>query len=228
MLNFSIDPWLPSAFSGDERGNDEWQITGKDDTAFANGYEDTIDNSVVGDVIPQVDDQTRFLGDVKSKILMDNSVWRGLGFIKPNDGNSGYINIPINQTLPQNGWYITTADRLPIVYNSDNFVIESNTLPLDSFDASKTQYPTDNTIYVNPESDKQGRRKNILMTIPVNNNTTGLVEYEASTPIFVDINNAEDINVKNLNFRILNKDFSPIIQAEETAIMSILIKKPTE
>jgi len=73
-----------------------------------------------------------------------------------------------------------------------------------------------------------GRRKNILMTIPVNDNTSGIVEYESSTPIFIDIDNANEINAKNLNFRILRKDFSPIIQGEQSAIMTILIKKGSE
>ena len=47
------------------------------------------------------------------------------------------------------------------------------------------------------------------MTIPENNNgANGLIEYEASNPIFIDINNAEEINAKNLNFRVLNRDFT--------------------
>ena len=66
------------------------------------------------------------------------------------------------------------------------------------------------------------------MTIPVNDNSNGLVEYEASTPVFIDINNAEEINAKNLNFRVLNKNFDSITQSGDTAIMTILIKKPNE
>jgi len=230
MFNFSIDPWLPS-IGGDERGNDQWQLTGKYDSAFANGYEDVIDNSVVGDVLPQVDDATRFMGPVLLNILMNKAVWRALGFNKPifnGTGNAGFINQPINFSTPEPGWAVFTATSLPVIYSSDNYVVESMSLPLDSFDASKTQYPIESIGYNNPETDKKGRRKNILMTIPVNNNTDGLVEYESSTPIFVDINNAEEINAKNLNFRILNKDFSPIVQSFETAIMTILIKKPNE
>ena len=101
-------------------------------------------------------------------------------------------------------------------------------LPLDSFDASAISYPTSSSIYVNPTTDKRGRRKNILMTIPTNDNTNGIVEYESNTPIFIDINNAEEINAKNLNFRILNKNFDAITQSGDTAIMTILIKKSTE
>ena len=100
-------------------------------------------------------------------------------------------------------------------------------LALDSYDASQVSYPNTGAI-LNPAVDKKGRRKNILMTIPVNDNSNNLVEYEASTPIFIDINNAETLNQKNLNFRILNKNFDPIEQSGNTAIMTILIKKPGE
>jgi len=228
MFNFSIDPWLPS-IGGDERGNDEWQLTGNDDTGLDNSYLDVLDNSVIGDVLPQIGYQTRFGSNVKANLLMNGSTWRGLGFSQfRGDGQQGKINIPVNNSRPQPGWVILSADSLPIAYSSDNYVVESMSLPLDSFDASQVQYPINNNVYLNPETDKKGRRKNILMTIPENNNSDGLVEFETSTPIFVDINNAERINQKNLNFRVLDKDFSPIQQAEETAIMTILIAKENE
>ncbi len=235
MFNFSIDPWLPS-IGGNEKGNDEWTLTGKIDTGRGNGYADVIDNSVVGDVLPQVPvakgrlNTTQF-ENTRGSITLNNAIWRGLGFTQFKDDSSkvSAIQASLNLTRPQLGWRIFTAKSLPAVYKSDNFIVESMSLPLDSFDASKITYPQDSSGYNNPETDKRGRRKNILMTIPENNNgTDGLIEYEASTPIFVDINNAQEINAKNLNFRILNKDFSPLIQGDETAIMTILIKKPTE
>ena len=232
MFNFSIDPWLPS-IGGNENGNDDWTITGNLDTGRGNGYADVLENSLVGDVLPQVPNSKGRLNNpttarTKGSLIMNNAVWRALGFTQFKS-NGGFINFTTNNTLPQPGWVILTAISLPAKYTSDNFIVESMSLPLDSFDASKTQYPTESTIYINPETNKRGRRKNILMTIPENNNgVDGLIEYEASTPIFVDINNAEEINAKNLNFRVLNKDFSPLVQGDETAIMTILIKKPNE
>ena len=68
-----------------------------------------------------------------------------------------------------------------------------------------------------------------IMTIPENNNEDGLVEFETNTPIFIDLNNAVKINPRNLNFRVLDKNFDKIQQDEsESAIMTILIKKPGE
>jgi len=228
MMNYTIDPWLPS-IGGDERGNDDWQITGDIDTGGFNGYDDVLDQGPINTVITQVDLDRFFLGaDAKFNLLMPNVALRALGFTQfQGTGRAGFLKQKISQSQPVYNWKVIKAKSLPAAYTSDNFIMESMSLPLDSFDASKTSYP-EGTVYVNPASDKRGRRKNILMTIPVNNNTSGLVEYESSTPIFIDINNVEEINAKNLNFRILNKDFSPIIQGDESAIATILIKKQNE
>ncbi len=115
------------------------------------------------------------------------------------------------------------SDVLPDIYSSDHFLVESMSLPLDSFDASDVEYNT--VTPFNANMSKSGRRKNILMTISENDNTNGLLEFETSTPIFIDINNTEPINVKNLDFRVLRKDFSPIRQSGEPAIMTVLISE---
>jgi hypothetical protein len=115
------------------------------------------------------------------------------------------------------------GNTAPQIQLSDNFVVESLSLPLDTFDASKFYYGDLGSITPRPEAEKKGRRKNILMTIPVNDNTNGLVEYEANNLIFIDINNAQPLNVRNLNFRVLTKSFNQINQSGESAVMTILI-----
>ena len=106
---------------------------------------------------------------------------------------------------------------------SDNFMVVSDTLKLDSFDASDFQYGkfAPNSMV---KGDMAGRRQNILMTIPVNDNSSGIVEYQTNTPIFININNALSQNLKNLNFRVLNKDFQPLNLKSENAVMTILIE----
>ena len=230
-LNFSLDPWLPS-LGGDERGNDDWSLSGQDDTGLANGYEEIIDTGAFSNSITKVDSDDERFGtgsSAKYNLIMNSAVWRSLGFSQfQNDNNAGFINVNINiTTRPRPFWSVQQARILPSSYTSDNFLVESTSLGLDSFDASKVNY-TENMVYNNPANDKMGRRKNILMTIPVNDNTNGLVEFDSNTPIFIDIGNANELNAKNLNFRILRKDFSPIIQGDQTAIMTILIKKPNE
>ncbi len=125
------------------------------------------------------------------------------------------------QGVAQSHNWLYYANTLPAIYSSDNFLVESMSLPLDSFDASDVEYNTSTPFNANMSN--SGRRKNILMTIPENDNTNGLLEFETSTPIFIDINNTEPINVKNLDFRVLRKDFSPINQSGEPAIMTVLI-----
>ena len=166
------------------------------------------------------------------QVTLHEDIWKFLGFSA--FGGNTYLqsNIPIGKSVveaQQKCWSWRLAEKQFIIQQSDNYLVESMTLPLDSYDASRVHY-TDvgGNVYNNPATDKLGRRKNILMTIPVNDNTSGLVEYESNTPIFIDINNPVEINAKNLNFRILNKDFDPIKQSGEEAIMTILIKKPNE
>ncbi len=245
MFNYSFDPWINQTYSdivgvdadGSER---DWQATGLD-------YEGNPSNAWENSVLSVHTGSDIFFGtgsnafplsfpgqwqETKTmELTLHSDIWKFLGFTDVGIGNiKKTLTIGINPTPPVVtqcwSWYIGDKEVLPS--NSDNYLVESMSLPLDSFDASAISYPANNSIYLNPGTDKRGRRKNILMTIPINDNSNGLVEYEASTPIFIDINNAEEINAKNLNFRVLNKNFDSITQSGDTAIMTILIKKPNE
>ncbi len=151
-------------------------------------------------------------------LKMPKQILRNLGFKNMEDDGDNIF----NGIIVDGVW--TTADfasGLPSIYNSDNFIVESTSLRLDSYDASRVMYNTN--VQFAGSAELSGRRKNILMTIPSNDNNNGLVEYETNTPIFIDIGNAEKINVKNLNLRVLRKDFSAIKQGNELAIMTLLI-----
>lgn len=175
---------------------------------------------------------TNWEDNLVCEVTLHRDIWKFLGFSA--FGGNTYLRseLPIgngNNEGSQECWSWRLAENQFIIQQSDNFLVVSDSLPLDSFDASRVHYVDQPPgTYLNPASDKMGRRKNILMTIPTNDNESGLVEYESNTPIFIDINNASRMNVKNLNFRILTKDFRPIQQSGETAIMSILIKRPDE
>lgn len=160
---------------------------------------------------------TRWKTDKETKLTIPNELIKPLGFTKniPLSVSTRSVNEALAWTA---GW---DADVEPTTYTADNFIVESMSLPLDSFDASKVQYNSNKNF---PDTtERSGRRKNILMTVPVNDNLDGLVEFQTNTPIFIDINNDRPLNAKNLNFRILKEDFSPILQTEENAIMTILI-----
>ena len=156
--------------------------------------------------------------DIPMTLIMPKQILRYLGFKDMEDDGNHTFKGDIIDGIWSSAEY---ANGLPLIYNSDNFIVESTNLRLDSYDASKVEYNTNQEFSKNSEF--SGRRKNILMTIPTNDNNNGLVEFQTNTPIFIDIGNAEKINVKNLNLRVLRKDFSPIQQASELAIMTVLI-----
>ena len=72
-----------------------------------------------------------------------------------------------------------------------------------------------------------GRRKNIICTIPVSD-FNNLVQYEASTPQFIDLRNKSTLNERNLEFRILDKDFNPIQTGTSKSIITLLLAGPGE
>ena len=246
MFNYSMDPWINQNF--DDNANDDlmgeplgWEQTGLNyvgypPSAWMNSVNSTY---TAGNIFfgtganafplstPTTWQETKVI-----ELTLPTSIWRFLGFNDVGVSGNAKKTIKIGVAPPNSigvqcwTWFLGILE--PSVSNSDNYLVESMSLPLDSFDASAIQYPSVGGGYLNPATDKKGRRKNILMTIPINDNSNGIVEYEASTPIFIDINNADEINAKNLNFRVLNKNFEPIDQSSDTAIMTILIKKPNE
>ena len=235
MLNYSIDPWLVDGLSNTDT-NKDWDITGTRDSGLNNDYlylVKTIGHtSEMNTIIPVIGGDDRFgVEKAELSIQMPAEVWKVLGRIGANgDGDFRSEEQKISSlTNYQISW---DMQILPAIYDSDNYMVVSDSLALDSYDASRVLY--DKNIDVNQPSlldkiEKSGRRKNILMTIPENNNEDGLVEFETNTPIFIDLNNAVKINPRNLNFRVLDKNFDKIQQDEsESAIMTILIKKPGE
>ena len=66
-----------------------------------------------------------------------------------------------------------------------NFLIELNSIDIDSYDS------------------KEGRRKNIIASIP-KQEQIGVIEYEPNNLYFVDTKNSSTISLRNINARILN------------------------
>lgn len=197
-----------------------------DSSAYDNRYAITLQNVAtnISKILPVTNSgpygyEERWDDDLNVEISIPQNILNALGFSRFNVETSA--SHTFKELMDQTSFIFLTADKLPDRYDSDNFLVESMSVPLDSFDASQVEYRT--STQFNDNVSKSGRRKNILMTIPENENTNGLLEFETSTPIFIDVNNSEKINLKNLDFRVLNKDFSEINQANEQAIMTILI-----
>ena len=74
---------------------------------------------------------------------------------------------------------------------ADAFIIEMLNLKLESYDGLLNQ------------------RKNILAVVP-QSNSSGTVIYETNTPLYIDLNNKNDILLRNLKIRIVKPDYSPV------------------
>ena len=237
MLNYSIDPWL---IDGEKEtdNNDVWQITGTRDSGLSNDYEFLSNHPVspMNTIIPSIG-ELLVNGTVKKRwevrtnerpsvaLTLPKEVWRALG--EANAEGTGPLRADPKRIGRSTNYQINWGLQKNVAYTSDNFMVVSDSIPLDSFDASRPTYDfvdTDNILSNTLEN--AGRRKNILMTIPENNNEDGLVEFETNTPIFIDMNNKTTINPRNLNFRILKKDFGQIDTGGtgESAVMTLLIK----
>ena len=242
-FNMTLDPWVNQNFNSNPNVDlPYWSVTGQNFagniySGFNNGFDNTYTNNWInatGDNVLNIpDDSERWTRAPKTfTVKMHRDVWKFLGFRNLTNLDSEFYSTftgKIGSVEQQSCWSFFNASLYFSNNLSDSFLIESRTLQLDSFDASQVSY-TDNSAvsYVNSASDKQGRRKNILMTIPVNDNDSGLVEYDSNTPIFIDINNSNRLNQKTLNFQILDKNFNQIKTTEETSILTILIKGPNE
>ena len=104
---------------------------------------------------------------------------------------------------------------------SDNFVIMLDSNPLSSYDASRFNY--DKGALQLPTQNNRGRRLNILATLPVNDNT-GIVEYDSSQLVYIDLDNKFPQVLKNMRIRVLDKNMNEI-NTLGTAVMTLLIQE---
>ena len=239
MFNYTVNPWVNNLDDGDDTPP-YWDLTGRNypnnpHSANSNGVDYVVTNGNIFSgtginamALPTAD---RWVTNITSRLTLSSQIWNFLGYyvgggLNPELQESKTIVMGPN--VGRGCWSIWAALQEPRTSFSDNFMVESMSVPLDSYDASEVFYsnlrlPDGTTPVINFEAAKIGRRKNILMTIPVNDNTNGIVEYEAQNLIFIDINNTNKLNLRNMDFRLLDKSFNPIQQSGSSAIMTILI-----
>jgi len=101
-----------------------------------------------------------------------------------------------------------TFQNLPISAGDDYFLVELNNLNLDSY----SSIPNENLVR-NPVVNRtnQGERKNIVATIPVENQAFGRrITYEPNELHFINIKNSETANLRNLQVRILHPNYTEV------------------
>jgi len=225
-LAMTPDPFLES--------NRNFVLTGKDDYSLFSNLVNN--NQTLARVCPYID-MFRFKEDKQMQLTIHSDILRQLGFITLSNSpsSSGYVTLSrkIGKTLydGSGGQVVFISEALSNGILSDNFTVLSDTLQMESYDASAVGYNLGPTISQSLRISgmaKAGRRKNILMTIPVNDNANGIVEYDANTPIFIDMDNSDTINIKNMNFRVVDKFGKSIKTGGGMAIMTVLIQNGEE
>jgi len=152
---------------------------------------------------------------------ISESILRYMGFIRAQ-------HFVITDTLTiENGMFIITADADMSFTFSDFFIVESQTLQLDSYNGVPDErlnvgLPARQSL----NASLKGDRMSILATIPIND-SLGEVAFETNTPVFINIKNTNETNIRNLRFRILDGESNPI-KTTATTNMTLLIKGPNE
>jgi len=222
----SFDPNAPQGYT--QTGKDNYQIL----NILKNGF-GTIPLSVIGNIVPQPLNNRFANRTYTTSLVMHSDVWNYLGFGPQFTSANGYDTVNIKMgfdNLEYQNMIKYEGDSGPNLDDDDNFIIESMTLPVDSYDASDQFYADGNPVQkigLMPEAERLGRRKNIICTIPVSD-YNNLVQYEASTPQFIDLRNKSTLNERNLEFRILDKDFNPIQTGTSKSIITLLLAGPGE
>lgn len=111
--------------------------------------------------------------------------------------------------IPQNGFYnVAVQDYIGDVpfepsEIADAFLVELLNLKCESYDGLLNQ------------------RKNILYVIPKSNKDGELI-YEVNNPIFIDLNNAKDVLLRNIRLRVVRPDYS-VLEMRGQATMVLLV-----
>ena len=99
---------------------------------------------------------------------------------------------------------------------NDNYIVELMNLQLQSYDG-----------YSDNVNNIRSGRKNILATIPLDQDTNNILRYNATTPYFLNLDNKGDVILRNIRARLLNLDYSPV-ETQGLTVMTLLIKDSSE
>lgn len=162
--------------------------------------------------------------NIKPTITLDKSILRFCGFAGAQFQGSGSFTFTTPDTnfnsqfnIPY-GYGIKANQSFQLI-NSDNYVVILDSNPVLSYDASVSRGLLKNDL----EADKQGQRKNIIATIPINNNSQGIVEFRANELVYIDLDNKFPQNISNLRLRVLDKSLNEIKTAG-TSVITLLLK----
>tara|TARA_R110000824_G_scaffold750_2_gene4700 strand:+ start:347 stop:2257 length:1911 start_codon:yes stop_codon:yes gene_type:complete len=225
---YNPDDIPPTGFT--QIGTNNYQIL----DILKNGSGTAYPLSVIGQIVPQNRNDRFNNRTFTTSLIMHRDVWKYLGYGDQFTSMIGYdiIDQKIgDDNLEYRNMIEWVGESGPNLDDDDNFIVESLTLPVDSYDASEQSYGNEDKGGSRPGFDvtaqRLGRRKNIICTIPATD-LDGMVNYEASTPQFIDLRNKSTLNERNLEFRILDKNFNNIQTGTNKSILTILLSGPGE
>ena len=119
--------------------------------------------------------------DLATALGFNNNTFPGL---QPNPPILNYTN--------QDNVSILADVAFNLKFNSDSYIVELLNLKINSMDAMTNQH------------------KNFLAIIPQNDVIVERIAYTSPVLIFIDLNNREQINIRQIKARIIREDLSPI------------------
>jgi len=152
---------------------------------------------------------------ITPSLSMGGSLGEALGFNKLGDiseitTNNGAL-FRYTRHLNENGLKCNSfgirfdAQFDSLINRQNSFIVDSMTLPLLSYNSGIDRNNTTPRIAIQT----MGSRKNILATIPLNNDES-IVNYEPNEIVYIDIKNDNKLNIRNLELRVLDNNFQPI------------------
>lgn len=118
-------------------------------------------------------------------------------------GYNQFIFPPEGSLLTQN---LELVSNEPILTNiRQSFLVELLNMEIDSYDGFSNQ------------------RQNIISVIPLRPTDEGEINYNANTLIFVDIKNTQELSLRNIRARILDKELKPISVSGLSVITLVIL-----
>lgn len=210
------------AYLAPESGN-IWGAADQPDAGepgMSNSVEDIVD------LLPELDQDLYDLvlaQNLSTVLSISKDILRFMGFSGPEYNGTGYFHFEptFNTTFQNQFGFELTPDNDFYITNSDNYVVLLDSHPVVSYDCSTI--PSSGKISTNPTAAKSGKRMNIIATIPDNDNTLGVVEFDANELVYIDLDNNYKQNMSNIRVRVLNKQLQKI-ETLGTSVLTLLIK----
>lgn len=127
-------------------------------------------------------------------------------------------------TFEQKIGYVFEAQRgFDNSYDSDTYIIDTQSFTLDSFDSFGLRSAERN-------ANSGGSRRNIIATVPITEvpiagSSNSLIQYEPNTLFYIAIKNRGDVVTRQIRCRLLTGQYNPV-ETQGLASIVILIKDP--